>query len=94
MIMDQKDSFYVHKLVVIPQVQFLDTLLRLLDDARGDSTGAVHGQGDMPVVVASGADGQTAQKTVEIHQLQFLDKVAQISWCRGRFPWSRLSSRP
>ena len=28
----------------------------------------------MPVVVASGANGQTAQKTVEIPQLQFLDK--------------------
>ena len=35
--MDQKDSFYVH--------------MRLLDAARGDSTGAVLGQGDMPVVV-------------------------------------------
>ena len=39
--MDQKDSFYVH--------------MRLFDEARGDSTGAVLGQGDMPVVVASGA---------------------------------------
>ena len=33
------------KPVVTPQVQFLDRLLRLLDKARGDSTGAVLGQG-------------------------------------------------
>ena len=52
------------------------------DDARGDSTGAVLGQGDMPVVVSSGAFHQTAQKTVEIPQLPFFDKVVQIS-CRG-----------
>ena len=32
--------------------------------ARGDSTGAVLGQGDMPVVVSSGVFHQTAQKTV------------------------------
>ena len=38
--------------------------MRLLDAARGDSTGAVLGQGDMPVVVVSGADGQIALKTV------------------------------
>ena len=48
--MDQNDSFYVHKPVVIPQVQFLDRLLRLFDEARGDSTGAVLGQGDVPMV--------------------------------------------
>ena len=29
----------------------------------GDSTGAVPGQGYMPVVLVSGADGQTVQKT-------------------------------
>ena len=44
--MDQKHSFFVHML--------------LLDEARGDSTGAVLGQGHMPVVVVSGAHGQTA----------------------------------
>ena len=32
-------------------------------DVRGDSIGAVLGQGDMPVAVPSGAFGQTAQKT-------------------------------
>ena len=41
----------------------------------GDSTGAVLGQGDMPVVIASGADGQTAQKTVQIPHVQFLVTV-------------------
>ena len=50
-------------------------------DVCGDSTGAVLGQGDTPVVAPSGAFDQTAQKTVEIPQLQFLDKVVQIS-CR------------
>ena len=51
-------------------------------DVLGDSTGAVLVQGDMPVVVTLGALGQTAQKTVEIPQLPFFDKVVQIS-CRG-----------
>ena len=41
----------------------------------------VLGQGDKPVVVSSGAFHQTAQKTVEIPQLPFFDKVVQIS-CR------------
>ena len=50
-------------------------------EARGDSTGAVLGPFDMPVVFASGAFGQTARKTVEIPQVQFFDKVVQIS-CR------------
>ena len=36
----------------------------------GDSTGAVLGQGDMPVVVPSGAFGQTVQKTAGSPQLQ------------------------
>ena len=36
----------------------------------GDSTGAVLGQGDMPVVVPSGTFGQTVQKTVDSPQLQ------------------------
>ena len=49
--------------------------LRLLDEARGDSTGAVLGQSDMPDVVASGAYGQTVQKTVESPQVQFLVTV-------------------
>ena len=52
------------------------------DEARGDSSGAALIQGDMPVVVTTGALGQTAHTTVEIHQVQFLHKVVQIS-CRG-----------
>ena len=40
-------------------------------DVRGDSTGAIIGQDDMPVVVPSGAFGQTAQKTVDFPQLPF-----------------------
>ena len=44
-------------------------------DACGDSTGVVLRQGDMPVVVPSGASGHTAQKTLEIPQVQFLFKV-------------------
>ena len=39
-------------------------------DVRGDSTGAVLGLGDMPVVVPSGAFGQTVQKTADSPQLQ------------------------
>ena len=46
--------------------------------ARGDSTGAVLGQGDMPVVL-SGAFHQTALITVEFSQLPFLDKFVQFS---------------
>ena len=38
--------------------------------------------GAMPVVVASGADGQTAHFCVVSPQVQFLDEVVQIS-CRG-----------
>ena len=64
-------------------------------DVRGDSTGAVLKQGDMPVVVASGAFGQTAQKTVEIPQLPFFDKVVQISVVVQRpIPIVLLFSRP
>ena len=37
----------------------------------GDSTGAVLGQGDMPVFVLSDASGQTAQKNVDFPQLPF-----------------------
>ena len=48
--------------------------------ARGDFTGAVLGQGDMPVL--SDVFHQTAQITVEFPQLPFLDKFVQIS-CRG-----------
>ena len=48
-------------------------------NVRGDSTGAVLSQGDMPVVVPSGAFGETAQETVEIPQLPFFDKLVQIS---------------
>ena len=38
--------------------------------ASGDSTGAVLGQGDMPVVILSGGFGQTVQKTADSPQLQ------------------------
>ena len=41
-------------------------------NVRGDSTGAVLGQGDMPVVVPSGAFCQTAQKPVDFLQLPFI----------------------
>ena len=37
----------------------------LFDEARGDSTGAVLIQGDMPVVVTTGALGQTAHLAVD-----------------------------
>ena len=49
--------------------------------ARGDSTGAVLGQGDIPVVV-SGVFHQTAQIAVEFPQLPFLGKFVLVS-CRG-----------
>ena len=39
-------------------------------NARGDSTGAVLGQGDMPVVFLSGGFGQTVQKTADSPQLR------------------------
>ena len=58
------------------------SFVALADEARGDSTGAVLVQGDMPVVIASGAFDQTAQKTVEIPQLPFVDEVVHIS-CRS-----------
>ena len=58
------------------------SIVALADEARGDSTGAVLGQGDMPVVVPTGAFNQTAQKTVEIPQLPFFDKDVLFS-CRG-----------
>ena len=39
-------------------------------NARGDSTGAFLGPGDMPVVILSGGFGQTVQKTADSPQLQ------------------------
>ena len=57
----------------------VSSFVALADEARGDSTGAVLVQGYMPVVIASGAFDQTAQKTVEIPQLPFLDKLFQCS---------------
>ena len=67
--MDQKDSFYVHKPVAIPQVQFLDKVicpsLCFWSDC-GDSQVALLGQG----------------------------RADFLSWCRGRFPWSRLFVGP
>ena len=39
-------------------------------NAHGDSTGAVLGQGDMPLVILSGGFGQTVQKTADSPQLQ------------------------
>ena len=51
-------------------------LLRsLVQKTRGVSTGAVLGQGDMPVVILSDAYGQTAQKTVVVPQLEFFVAV-------------------
>ena len=58
------------------------SFVALADEARGDSTGAVLVQGDMPVVIASGAFRQTTQKTVEIPLLPFFNEVVHIS-CRG-----------
>ena len=55
------------------------SFVALADEAHGDSTGAALGQGVMPVVVPSGAFGKTAQKTAEIPQLPFFDKLVQIS---------------
>ena len=44
----------------------------------------------MPVVVASGADGQTMQKTLEMPQMQFLVKVVVMPvWWHDRCRWSR-----
>ena len=66
-----------------------------LVNVRGDSTGAVLGQGVMPVVVPSGAFGETAQKTVEIPQLPFFDKLVQISVVVQRpIPMVMLFRRP
>ena len=42
-------------------------------NARGDSTGAVLGQGDVPVVILSDAFAQTARKTVVVPQMHFID---------------------
>ena len=61
-----------------PRVVF-PSFVALADEARGDSTGAVLVQGDVPVVIASGAFHQTTQKTVEIPQLPFFDEVVHIS---------------
>ena len=57
----------------------LGQVILLADEARGVSTGAAHGQGVMPVVVPSGAFGETAQKTAEIPRLLFFDKLVQVS---------------
>ena len=56
------------------------SFVALADEARGDSTGAVLVQGDMPVDFASGAFHQTTQKIVEIPQLPFFDEVVHISF--------------
>ena len=45
----------------------------------GASTGAVLGQGVLPVVVTSGAYGQTVLKTAVSPQMQFVDEVVDIS---------------
>ena len=56
---------------------------------RGDSTGAVLGPGAMPVVVASGADGQTAHYcVVSTGAVLGHGRSNFLSWCRGRFLWS------
>ena len=56
------------------------SFVALADETRGDSTGAVLVQGDMPVVFASGAFHQTTQITVEIPQLPFFGEVVHISF--------------
>ena len=72
------------------QVQFLDRLFRLPMKSVAFPQVAALEQGVMPVVVTSGAFGETAQKTVEIPQLPFFDKLVQVSvrGAEGRFPWS------
>ena len=76
-------------------IPVLGQVILLADEARGDSTGAVLSQGDMPVVVPSAAFGETAQKTVEIPQLPFFDKLVQISVVVQRpIPMVLLFSRP
>ena len=73
----------------------LGQVITLAHEAGGDSTGAVLSQVDMPVVVSSGAFGETAQKTVEIPQLPFFDKLVQISVVVQRpIPMVLLFSRP
>ena len=57
-------------------------LSRLLMKPVAIAPGAVLVQGDMPVVIASGAFDQTAQKTVEIPQLPFF-RQARSEFCRG-----------
>ena len=91
--MDQEEQF-CSWLVLLVTIHLVLYFL-LIVDVRGDSTGAVLLPGDMPVVT-TGALGQTAHKTVEIPQLQFLGqgRADFLSWCRGRFPWSRLFVGP
>ena len=59
--------------VAIPQVAVLGQVSALAAEARGDLHSVQFlGQGDIPVVVPSGAFGQTAQKTVDFLQLPFI----------------------
>ena len=73
--------------VEVPQTQFFDRVVVLLLSQRqgctvqtvqkiGDSPGAVLGLVGTPVVVQRQVLGFTEQKTVDVPQLQFLDKVA------------------
>ena len=67
----------------------------LVQKARGVSTGAVLGQGDIPVVILSDAFGLTSQKTVDSPQLQSIAGRRHFLSCRKRrSSWSRLFSRP
>ena len=57
----------------------VSSFVALADEARGDSTGAVLVQGDMPVVVRQVLLINTVQKTVDIPQLPFF----RSEFCRG-----------
>ena len=63
--------------VETPQVQFLDQLFMLVEVPTPVkfATGAVLGQSLHACCYWSGAESQTVQKTVEIRQAPFLDKV-------------------
>ena len=58
-------------------MQFLNSLLRLLDEARGYSTGAVLGEGGYARGGTTGLMVWTEQKTAEFPQVQFLDVFVQ-----------------
>ena len=61
---------FMVKVFDMPVVVLRQVLRSLVQNTRGVSTGAVLGQGDMPVFILSDAFGQTSQKTADSPQLQ------------------------